>query len=90
MSRAKSLHHIIHHHSDEWYSLSEADRELYKRFKHGYLQWALQHANDEYGCSFTSRGGPEAAGDFMQKILRLPPASGTCIGDEIECARNVD
>ena len=77
MSRAKSLHHIIHHHWEEWYSLSEADRELYKRFKHGYLQWALQHANEEYGCSFISRGGPEAVGDFLRKILRLPPAIGT-------------
>ena len=50
----------------------------------------LQHANDEYGCSFISCGGPETVGDFMQKILRLPAASGTWIRDEIECTRNVD
>ena len=40
--------------------------------------------------SFISRGGSEAVGDFMQKILRLPTASGTWIGNDIECAWNVD
>ena len=65
-------HHFIHRNWYEWYSPSAADRKLYKRFEHGHLQRALQHANDEYGCSFISRGGSEAVGDFMQEILRVP------------------